>query len=53
VLVYHSFGTYITSSYVYLFPSNRVIGMMDVGGAPLRFSPEIQESVAAMDYFTF
>lgn len=37
ILVYHSFGTYIVSTYLSLFPNNRVIGMIDIGGVPLRF----------------
>jgi pimeloyl-ACP methyl ester carboxylesterase len=49
VLVYHSFGTYLVSTYFSLFPNNRVIAMIDIGGLPLRFHPELREIVSMMD----
>jgi pimeloyl-ACP methyl ester carboxylesterase len=42
VFVFHSFGTYIASSYFHLFPHDRIIGLIDIGGAPIRFNPYLQ-----------
>lgn len=49
ILAYHSFGTYIVSTYLEFFPKNRVIGMIDIAGLPLRFHPELHEVVYNLD----
>lgn len=43
VFVYHSFGTYLASTYFSMFPQNRIVGMIDIGGAPIRFTPFTRE----------
>lgn len=39
VVVYHSFGTYIFAQYCQMFKNDRIIGIIDAGGAPIRFYP--------------
>lgn len=39
VVIYHSFGTYIFAQYCHMFKNDRIIGVIDVGGAPIRFYP--------------
>lgn len=45
VMVYHSFGTYIFAQYCQMFKNDRIIGIIDVGGAPIRFYPIIKSYV--------
>ena len=52
MVAYHSFGTYIVTTYLHLFPSKRIIGMIDLGGLPLRFTKEIQGLTASIDPFS-
>ena len=49
VLSYHSFGTYIISTYLHLFPSKRVVGMIDLGGLPFTFPKEVQDIISSVD----
>jgi|688.fasta_scaffold1660926_1 predicted alpha/beta hydrolase family esterase len=39
IMIYHSFGTYIFAQYCQMFKNDRIIGLIDVGGAPIRFYP--------------
>ena len=41
-MVYHSFGTYIFAQYCHMFKNDRIIGIIDIGGAPIRFYPIIK-----------
>lgn len=49
VFIYHSFGTYILASYLELYKPDRVIGMIDMGGAPIRYYPFLKQSFRAFD----
>jgi predicted alpha/beta hydrolase family esterase len=42
IMVYHSFGTYIFANYCRFFSYDRIVGIIDIGGAPIRFYPVIQ-----------
>ncbi len=35
--MYHSFGTYILTQYLKHFAKERVVGLIDIGGAPVSF----------------
>lgn len=57
IVVYHSFGTYLFSNYVHLYPehSKRICGIIDIGGVPITMYPEIKRLVytlqdASMDF---
>ena len=40
VLIYHSFGTYLALVYLEVFKNDhRISGLIDIGGAPIRFYP--------------
>lgn len=39
IMIYHSFGTYIFAQYCQMFKNDRIIGLIDIGGAPIRFYP--------------
>ena len=41
VFVYHSFGSYAALVYFHLFHETPIKGIMDLGGAPIRFYPMI------------
>lgn len=45
ILVYHSFGTYIAASYCQKFKNERIIGIIEVGGAPIRFYPVLTKFI--------
>lgn len=36
VMLYHSFGSYIAIQYLKHFPTHRIIGLIDIGGVPIR-----------------
>ena len=42
VFVYHSFGTFTLSVYLDKYPSERIIGMIDIVGAPIRMYQYVQ-----------
>jgi predicted alpha/beta hydrolase family esterase len=44
VFVYHSFGSYTLAAYCRLFKNERVIGLIDAGGVPIRFYEAIKET---------
>ena len=48
-MVYHSFGAYIFAQYCQIFKNDRIIGIIDAGGAPIRFYPAIQSFVSNID----
>lgn len=37
--MYHSFGTFVLINYLKYYNSSRVIGLIDLGGAPIRYYP--------------
>ena len=40
VFVYHSFGTYLALAYLEVFKNDhKISGLIDIGGAPIRFYP--------------
>ena len=46
VLVFHSFGTFRAANYFRKYPDNhRITGIIDLGGAPVRFYPIIRKFV--------
>ncbi len=47
IILFHSFGTYITQTMFHHFKEikDRVIGMIDLGGAPVRFPKGLFENV--------
>ncbi len=45
VFVYHSYGTYTLASYCHQFGGDRIIGLIDAGGAPIRFYNAIREGI--------
>jgi predicted alpha/beta hydrolase family esterase len=42
VFVTHSFGDYILASYFHLYKNERVIGIINIGGIPIRSYPRIR-----------
>jgi predicted alpha/beta hydrolase family esterase len=53
VFVYHSFGTYILIQYFKFYSSSRVVGLIDLGGAPIRFYPlfkTVYETYSQLDW---
>jgi pimeloyl-ACP methyl ester carboxylesterase len=45
VVVYHSFGTYIFAQYCQIYKNDRIIGIIDAGGAPIRYYPTVKKFV--------
>ena len=45
VFVCHSFGCYVFAVYCQMFRTDRIIGIIDVGGVPIRFYPLIKEQI--------
>lgn len=37
--MYHSFGTFVFVNYFRTYPDHKLTGIIDAGGAPLRFYP--------------
>lgn len=49
VFIFHSFGTYTVAAYFHLFPHDRIVGIIDIGAAPIRFYPFLQEFIRGME----
>jgi predicted alpha/beta hydrolase family esterase len=52
VFACHSYGCYVFAVYCQLFNTDRIIGIIDVGGAPIRFYPAIHNQVANVDHMS-
>lgn len=37
IFIFHSYGTYIASTYFDLYASDRIVGIIGIGDAPIRF----------------
>ncbi len=51
--MYHSFGTFILIQYFKYYSSSRVVGLIDLGGVPIRFYPflkTLHETYAQLDW---
>lgn len=52
VLICHSFGAFIMSTYLSLYASKRIIGMIDLVGAPTRIHSFLAELLLVIDSST-
>jgi predicted alpha/beta hydrolase family esterase len=52
VFACHSYGCYVFAVYCQMFNADRIIGIIDVGGAPIRFYPAIANQIRNIDSMT-
>ena len=54
VFTYHSFGTFFWIAYLHFYPQiiKRTVGIIDLGGAPIRFYPLLKETLTIYDQIT-